>query len=112
MRYFYLFLLAVCVFACTPASAPPTTVPDPTPTRETIAPTATPLVVQAVVVAAQDIPRGVQITPEMVMTVEYPADLAPRLAFAEPEAVIGRTARTDLFRENPILSNQLIAVAD
>ena len=112
MRYLYVFVLAVAIVACTPASTPPTTAPDPTPTRETIAPTATPLALQVVVVAAQDIPRGVQITPEMVTTVEYPADLAPQLAFAELEAVIGRTARTDLFRENPILSNQLIAVDD
>lgn len=80
---------------------------SPTP-FPTIAPTATEIPTVRVVWAVQDIPRGVVIQPNMVDVIEFPEQYAPLRAFSNIEEVIGRIARTDVFREDFILSNQLV----
>jgi len=68
-----------------------------------------------VVVAAQDIPRGVQITEEMTVG-EAPAvtiesrteDEVPDGAITRVEDVIGRTSRVDIVRDSLILASMLV----
>lgn len=83
-------------------SGPPTSTPTPLP------PTPTPIPEIDIVVAAQDIPRGVPITPNMIDVIPIAQPYAPRRAFSSENEVVGRIARTDIFRENFILSNQLV----
>lgn len=68
-----------------------------------------------VVVAAQDVPRGVQITEEMTVG-EAPAvtiesrteDEVPAGAITRIEDVIGRTSRVDIVRDSLILASMLV----
>lgn len=71
-------------------------------------PTITPIPMVEVVVAIQDIPRGTVIRPETVQIYPWPADAVPVNAISNPEDVINRIARTDIFREQPILGNLIV----
>ena len=71
-------------------------------------PTITPIAFVEIVIAVQDIPRGVAIAPNAVALVPYPEEAAPNQSFTDPEDVIGRIARTDIYREQPILQNIII----
>lgn len=71
-------------------------------------PTITPIPMVEVVVAIQDIPRGTIIRPETVQIYPWPADAVPVNAISNPEDVINRIARTDIFREQPILGNLIV----
>jgi Flp pilus assembly protein CpaB len=79
-------------------------------------PTATPLQLVEIAIAVQDLPRGFRIPPNAITLAPYPADLAPFNAITDLEEVIGKIARTDIFREQPILSNLIVedltAIAD
>lgn len=79
--------------------------PTPFPT---IAPTATEIPTVRIVRAVQDIPRGVEIQPNMVDVIEFPEQYAPLRAFSNIEEIVGRIARTDIFREDFILANQIV----
>jgi Flp pilus assembly protein CpaB len=74
----------------------------------TALPTATPQEVAEIVIAVQDIPRGASIDANTVAVVPWPLEAIPENAVTNPEDVIGRIARTDLFREQPILSNLVV----
>lgn len=87
------------------ATQPPRNSPTP---EATAIPTATPIQTIDVVWAVQDIPRGVVIQPNMVSIIEFPEEYVPVRAFSTTEEVIGRIARTDIFRENFILANQVV----
>lgn len=71
-------------------------------------PTPTPLEVVQIVIAVQDLPRGFRIPPNAVTLGPYPKDLAPFNAVTDLEEVIGKIARTDIYREQPILSNLIV----
>jgi Flp pilus assembly protein CpaB len=75
---------------------------------ETLPPTATPIPVAEVIIAIQDIPRGVEIQPNMVEVIAFPVDFLPQGTFSDLNAVIGRIARTDISREQLIQSRQII----
>jgi Flp pilus assembly protein CpaB len=73
-------------------TAQPTTIPpSPIPTVN-------------IVVAVQPIGRGQVISPDMVDFREWPEQFAPRNSIFSLEEVIGRIARTDIEREQPILT--------
>lgn len=76
--------------------------------QETPLPTATPLELVEIVVAVQDLPRGFRIPPNAVTLGPWPKDLVPFNAITNLEDVIGQIARTDIFREQPILSNLVV----
>jgi pilus assembly protein CpaB len=61
-----------------------------------------------VVVAIQDIPRGVVIRPDMVEISFVPEDVAPVRAITDPAEVIGQIARTDIFREQVVLDSLVV----
>jgi Ca2+/Na+ antiporter len=71
-------------------------------------PTPTPLAVVDIIVAVQEIPRGMIIPPNAVQLRPWPIDAAPFNATANLDDVIGRYARTDIYREQPILSNMVV----
>jgi len=60
------------------------------------------------VIAVQQIPRGFAIPPNAVTTRPWPEVSAPASAIFNLESVIGKKARTDIFREQPILTNMLV----
>lgn len=76
--------------------------------RETPIPTPTPIPFISIVVAIQDIPRGIRITPDAVTLRPVPEQSAPFQAFTSVEEVIGLIARTDIYREQPVLTNLLV----
>lgn len=71
-------------------------------------PTITPVPMVEIVVAIQDIPRGTIIRPDTVQIYPWPADAVPVNAVSNPEDVIDKVARTDIFREQPILGNLIV----
>jgi len=77
--------------------------PSPTPPA-----TITPMPMVELVIAVQQIPRGFTIPPNAVTTRPWPEVSAPASAIFNLESVIGKKARTDIFREQPILTNMLV----
>jgi len=70
--------------------------------------TPTPIPVVEIVVSVQDIPRGLQIPPNAVVLRPWPEESAPSQGITNIEDVIGKRARTDIFREQPILSSMVV----
>ncbi|HRL12805.1 MAG TPA: SAF domain-containing protein, partial [Aggregatilineales bacterium] len=64
-------------------------------------PTALPTI--SIVVAVQNINRGQVITPDVVAFRDWPAVYAPQTAVTSFEDAVGKIARVDIFREQPIL---------
>ena len=71
-------------------------------------PTITPIPMAEIVIAVQDIPRGVGVDANTVALVPWPADAVPVNAITNIEDVIGLIARTDIYREQPILGNLVV----
>lgn len=71
-------------------------------------PTATPIIFVDIVVAVQELPRGIVIPPNAVALRPWPQDAAPFNMVGSLDDVIGKRARTDIFREQPILSNLVV----
>lgn len=71
-------------------------------------PTPIPIVYTKIVVAAQDIPRGLVIPEDGVIVREWPVEAAPAYGLSDPRDAIGFIARTDIAREMPVLSTQLV----
>jgi len=92
-----------------------TTQAEPTPppvTEEEGAVPYAPAEGQQIIVAAQDIPRGMLITAQSgaVVTTTWPQDTpVTEVALAEASEVYGRIARVDIVRGSPILSKMLAA---
>lgn len=71
-----------------------------------IVPTAEPRV--ELVIAIQNISRGQVIPPNAITLSDWPVSSAPASAITSLEDVVGQIARTDIFREQPILSNMVV----
>lgn len=69
--------------------------------------TPTPPFLKAIVIAAQNIPRGAVITESDVTLRGWPVEVLPEGAFEDPKAVIGKVARTDIPRQKPIVPEDL-----
>lgn len=107
-----IILVAVVVAVLLPQLNQPTA---PPPSQEIVqvddstpVPTPTPIEMVEIVIALQDLPRGFRIPPNAVTLSPYPRDVVPFNAITNLEDVIGRIARTDIFREQPILSNLVV----
>lgn len=74
----------------------------------TALPTITPIPFIEVVIAIQDIPRGSRVQANTVTVVPWPEEAAPVNAYSNIEDVIGKIARTDIYREQLLLSNILV----
>lgn len=76
--------------------------------QTTALPTATPMVFVDLVLAIQEINRGQVIPPNAVAIVPWPQQSQPFNGITNLEDVVGRIARTDIFREQPILTNMVV----
>ncbi len=76
--------------------------------QSTPLPTATPIIFVDLVIAVQELPRGIVIPPNAVAIRPWPQDAAPINAITNMDDVVGKRARTDIFREQPILSNMVV----
>ncbi len=74
----------------------------------TLEPTFTPEPRVELVIAVQEISRGQVIPPNAVALREWPASAQPFSAITNLEDVVGTIARTDIFREQPILTNMVV----
>jgi Flp pilus assembly protein CpaB len=61
-----------------------------------------------VVVAIQDIPRGVTVAPNMVEAIEFPVEYLPEGTFEFVGEVVGTVARVDISRGQFVLSRQIV----
>lgn len=108
----------VAVLLLNEPGTPPDTTADTTqvsqqPTRDpaddaTPEPTPVPLELIEVVIAVQDIPRGLPIAENMIAVVTMPEQYAPVSSFTTASAVIGKIARTDIAREEIIIQGKLV----
>lgn len=108
-------LLVVVVVVVLPGlNAPPpqpaatSVAQQPAEPEATPLPTATPIRFVELVVALQELPRGFRIPETAVALQLWPEDAAPFNAATSLQDVVGRLARTDIFREQPILTNMVV----
>ncbi len=102
-------LAAVVVIVVLPALNGPTT---PTPPgggpAATAGPTATPLQLSEVIVAVQQLPRGISIPDSALATRLWPKASIPERAITNKADIVGKIARTDIFIEEPIVDTLLV----
>ncbi|GAB4552655.1 MAG: hypothetical protein OHK0023_20970 [Anaerolineae bacterium] len=77
----------------------PTSPPQPTPT---------PIAFAEIVIAIQDLPRGIVIPENGVTRRLWPVQSLPQNAIENLDEVVGKIARTNIARETPVLVNQLV----
>lgn len=70
-------------------------------------PTPTPFEYVDVIIAVQELRRGVRIPAEAVQFAPWPLEAAPFNAVTNIEDVVGKIARTDIFVEQPILTSMV-----
>ncbi len=91
-----------------PATQPNTTQqPGQTVVQQNNLPTPTPLEFVDIVIAVQELPRGFRIPANALELRPWPEVSAPVNSFTSLEEVIGKIARTDIFREQPILTSMI-----
>jgi Flp pilus assembly protein CpaB len=95
---------AIAVLVILPQTlAPQPAAEQPTPVPE--------IQTMELLVAAQNIPRGAVISPDAVVPSKWPKDSAPPadLIVVDPEKVVGKIARTDVLRGQPMLESLIAA---
>ena len=70
-------------------------------------PSPTPIAYIDIVIALQNIPCGYVIPESAVGLVPYPVEVMPAASLYDVESVVGKLARTDIYREMPVLENVL-----
>jgi Flp pilus assembly protein CpaB len=97
-----LLLVAVVVLVLGGGQTPPPTAQVP--------PTPVEIPTTQIMVAAQNIPRGTVIGPDAIIPFKWPnANLPGDLAITDPALIIGKIARTDILRLQPILRDLISA---
>lgn len=82
---------------------------EPGEAPQVVLPTPTPIPFVEIVVAVQELPRGIRIPAENAVELRrWPAEAAPFNALQSLDDVIGKIARTDIPRESPVLSTMLV----
>jgi Flp pilus assembly protein CpaB len=71
-------------------------------------PTPTPIEFRELVIAVQNIARGMVIPPNAVQLRQWPLESAPFNGIQSLEDVVGKIARTDIFVEQPILFSMVV----
>ncbi len=102
-------IAAVVLLPQSPLGVPGRPATEPTRQPVEVIPTATPIPFVEIVIAVQDLPRGIRIPAENAVELRrWPAEAAPFNALQDLDDVIGKIARTDIPRESPVLSTQLV----
>lgn len=109
---FIIILAAIVVIVVLPTlQAPAPAVSSGTPgvpvVQQPSLPTPTPLSFVNVVIAVQELPRGFRIPANAVDLRPWPEESAPFNGITNLEDVIGKIARTRIFREQPILTSMI-----
>ena len=65
------------------------------------------ILLNGVVLAARDIPKGTKLRPNDVTVRRIPADKVPTFAVSSPAYAINRTARVDIKKHEPLNINEL-----
>lgn len=104
---------AAVIFLLPSLTQPPAVVTDGTPVPQQVVrndtlPTPTPQQFVDLVIAVQELPRGIVVPPNAVELRPWPLESAPFNGITNLEDVVGRIARTDIFREQPILQNMVV----
>ena len=94
-------IAVLVIFPQVLANQQPTETPTPTPE----------VLTTELLVAAQNIPRGAVISPDAVVPSKWPNDSLPPadLITTDPQKVVGKIARTDVLRGQPMLSSLITA---
>src|SRR5260370_2359652 len=77
--------------------------PVPTPVVDNTLPTATPIVLQQVIVAVQQLPRGIRIPETALATRLWPKRSVPERAMTTISALATKLAPTHIFIPHPII---------
>jgi pilus assembly protein CpaB len=104
------FLLPMLTAPQTPATVQATTVPGlPIVEEPEETPLPTPDLVQ-VIIALQDLPRGFVITRDAIELRDWPRSALPfnAVPVEEIDEIVGQIARTDIYREQPLLRSMLV----
>ncbi|MET0319112.1 MAG: Flp pilus assembly protein CpaB [Duganella sp.] len=67
----------------------------------------TPTTANRIVVAAADVSLGQRLTPEMMKTLDWPADSLPRGALTDPAKLVGRVLKSSVLRDEPLSEAKL-----
>ncbi|HEX8405462.1 MAG TPA: Flp pilus assembly protein CpaB [Duganella sp.] len=67
----------------------------------------TPTNANRIVVAAADVSLGQRLTPEMMKSLDWPADNLPRGALFDPAKLVGRVLKTSVLRDEPLSEAKL-----
>ncbi|MBP1205567.1 pilus assembly protein CpaB [Duganella sp. 1411] len=62
----------------------------------------TPTTANRIVVAAVDVSLGQRLTPEMMKSLDWPADNLPNGALRDPSKLVGRVLKTSVLRDEPL----------
>lgn len=109
---FIIILAAIVVIAILPAiqggtPSGETSFGTPVVQQQQGIPTPTPLSFVNVVIAVQELPRGFRIPADAVDLRPWPEESAPFNGITNIEDVVGKIARTRIFREQPILTSMI-----
>ncbi len=97
---------AALLLAQSPAPASPRT--EPIVFQEPIFTPIPPIEFVEIVIAIQELPRGIVIPEDGVALRPWPRESLPANKVSSVREVVGRIARTDIAREAPVLSTQLV----
>ncbi|SEO61127.1 pilus assembly protein CpaB [Duganella sp. CF517] len=67
----------------------------------------TPTTANRIVVAAADVNLGQRLTPQMMKSLDWPADSLPRGALLDPSKLVGRVLKTSVLRDEPLSEAKL-----
>jgi pilus assembly protein CpaB len=67
----------------------------------------TPTSANRIVVAAADVSLGQRLTPEMMKSIDWPADNLPHGALFDPARLVGRVLKTSVLRDEPLSEAKL-----
>ncbi len=104
----FVFLLPSLNRPAAPVATPGAVVQATSEPEGTPIPTATPIRFVDIVLAVQDLPRGFRIPADAVAIRPFPETSAPGNAITNLEDVVNKIARTDIYREQPILVNMVV----
>jgi Flp pilus assembly protein CpaB len=75
-------------------------------------PTPTPVVSKTIIYAAQDIPQGTVITDAHIQQGQWPQNIAYENLVTDGTAIVGKRARIDIKRGEPVLSTSILGEGD
>ncbi len=101
-------LVAIVVLVVLPALNGGSVGGGPVAQQGTVAPTATPIVTAPIVVAVQQLPRGIRIPASALVVQQWPVESIPDRHISDISKVADQLARTDIYIGEPILDTLIV----